>query len=570
MSSKIELPTQTLSELFEYARKNYSENIALTKVDEEGMSYEQLGKNVEDLQVILKSLGIKKGDKVALLSENMPNWGVVYFAVTLIGAVIVPILPDFHENEVHHIIRHSESKAIFVSKRHNEKVTIENNSLSYVFEVDSLNIVDELSSNVQKFFQKQKESLLDLKNRIISMTSGVDTVAEKELILENDLAAIIYTSGTTGQSKGVMLTHLSLTFEAIVSQGMTPIGTQDRFLSILPLAHTYECTVGFLVPLLGGSSIHYIDKVPTPRVLVAAMASVKPSYILSVPLVIEKIYKSKIQPNFSKNIVISTLYKVPFIRKKLHEIAGKKLLETFGGNLKFFGVGGAPLSAHVESFLREAKFPYAIGYGLTECAPMIAGCKPSLTKYRSTGPAVKGVELKIVKENEKDRDGEVYARGPNIMLGYYKDEARTKMCIDEEGWFNTEDLGYFDDDGYLFLQGRSKNVIIGAGGENIYPELVEAIINENELVLDSLVYEREGKVVARIHMDYDKLDEIYDVKKSAESEIKLQIEDHLEKMRLEANSKLSSFSRVMKFIEQSEPFVKTPTKKIKRFLYIDK
>jgi long-chain acyl-CoA synthetase len=318
-----------------------------------------------------------------------------------------------------------------------------------------------------------------------------------------------------------------------------------------------------LIPVFNGSSVYYIQKPPTPTILINAFGKIRPTFIASVPLVIEKIYKTKILPNFTKSSLIRKLYSIKMIRKKLHSIAGKKLLKTFGGRLRMYAIGGAKLSNKVEDFLVEANFPYFVGYGLTETSPILAGASVQKRKLRSTGPALEGVDIKIDPDTK-----EIIARGPNIMKGYYKDKERTDEVL-KDGWFYTGDLGYFDDDGYLYIQGRSKNVIIGASGENIYPEGIEDIINEHELVIESLLYSDNGKLYAKIHLDYEKLDELYNSQNKADSTMQLEIEKLLEQMRLELNSKVASFSKVLKFIEQKEPFVKTATKKIKRYLYTD-
>jgi len=290
--------------------------------------------------------------------------------------------------------------------------------------------------------------------------------------------------------------------------------------------------------------------------------------MLTVPLVIEKIYKNKILPNFQKNLLIKMLYAIPFVRKKLNKIAGKKLIETFGGNIRFFGVGGAGLSPTVEKFLREAEFPYCIGYGLTETAPFLAGTTPDKTKLKAIGPVIPGAELELRDQDAKGI-GTLWARGPNVMMGYYKDPEKTAEVIDENGWFNTEDIGYLDEEGYFFMSGRAKNIIIGSSGENIYPEQIEAAINAQTFVADSLVYDDKGILTARIHLDYDKLDEILGVSEKSETKMHAKVDDLLEKIRLEVNENISAFSRIRKVIEQREPFIKTPTKKIKRYLYVE-
>ncbi len=547
------IETYTLPNLLKRSIELYASKKVLSKVDQEPMTYEQLGKNVEALIKLLKQNGIRKGDKVALLSENMPNWAVAYFAVTYFGGIIVPILPDFHPADVQHIIRHSEAKAVLVSQKHLQTIEdLEDSNMKFVIKLDDLSMIDNFTNHsyISKLTQRMASKELPKPN-------------------EDDMAALLYTSGTTGHSKGVMLSHKNLVTNAMSAYKNVTTLPEDTFLSILPLAHTFECTVGMILPILHGADIVYIDKTPTPNVLIKAFASVKPTMMLSVPLIIEKIYKNKILPKFTGSFVMRTLYALPFIRKLLNKIAGKKLMETFGGRIKFFGIGGAALSPFVEKFLKEAEFPYIIGYGLTETSPLIAGGRLGYPiKVGSTGLPMVGVEVQIKDPNPENGEGEIITKSPSVMMGYYKDEEQTKEVI-KEGWFHTGDLGYIDDDGYLFISGRSKNVIIGAGGENIYPEQIEAIINQKEAVLDALVMEKEGKLIARVHLDYDLIDKMFKAHNMPENEVRQKIEDYLESIRIEVNSQLASFAKIQKFIEQIEPFVKTPTKKIKRYLYAD-
>jgi len=559
----IELTTLTLKALFEYSVESYTDKLALCVAGEEGLSYIEFGEKVQEIQVMLRDYGIRKGDKVAIYSANTPNWPAVYFAVTTMGAIIVPILPEFHTSEAMHIAEHAECKAAFVSQKLFETMLDETQppQMNLLVVLDDLSILEKLStrSKVEKVMQKGGDHL----NKAMEKLGK-----ESYEVGEEDLAAIIYTSGTTGSSKGVMLTHKNLVFDATIAQHVVEIFPEDRFLSILPLAHTYECTVGMIIPILNGSSIHYITKPPTPTVLIKAMGIVKPTFLLSVPLVIEKIYKNKVQPNFQKNFFIRALYAIPFVRKRLNKIAGAKLMETFGGAIRFFGVGGGGIAPHVEFFLREAEFPYCIGYGLTETAPFLAGTNPSVTKFKAIGPIIPEVESEL-RDLNSDGSGTLWVRGANVMRGYYKDPEKTAEVIDKDGWFNTEDIGYFDEDGYFFMSGRAKNIIVGASGENIYPEQIEAAINAHVLVADSLVYDDNGILSARIYLDPEKLDAHFGVTSKSETKMHNRIEKLLEEIRLGVNEKVSSFSRVRKVIEQREEFVKTPTKKIKRYLYVE-
>jgi len=563
----IKLPELTLKALFDYSVATYAERPVVQFVDDDPITYRQLAQNVEIIQEMLHEYGIKPGDRVALYSENMPNWSAVYFAVTTMGAVIVPILPDFHTSEAMHIAVHAECKAAFISQKLFETMLDETQppAMNLLVILDKLHVLDKLSAptKIDKVIKKGGEQLSKAMEKM-----GKEKKGEQEHVIhEDDLAAIIYTSGTTGSSKGVMLSHKNITFDATASQLVVDIYKEDRFLSILPLAHTYECTVGMVIPVLNGASIHYIQKPPTPTILLKAMASVKPDFILTVPLVIEKIYKNKILPNFQKNLLVKMLYAIPFVRKKLNKIAGKKLVESFGGKVRFFGIGGASVSPTVEKFLREAEFPYCIGYGLTETAPFLAGTNPTVTKYKAIGPVIPGTKLELRDKNEEGI-GTLWAKGPNIMMGYYKDPEKTAEVMDEDGWFNTEDIGYLDEDGYFFMSGRAKNIIVGSSGENIYPEQIEATINAHNFVVDSLVLDNEGVLTARIYLDYDKLDETLGIKHSSETKTHEKVAEILEDIRKEVNKNISSFSRIKKIIEQREEFIKTPTKKIKRYLYV--
>ncbi len=545
----------TLKSLIDRSVALYPNEPALAKVGQDPISYDELRQNIQDTIIMLHANGIKKGDKVAILSENMPNWGVAYLSITYFGAVAVPILPDFHMSDVHHIIHHSEAKAIFVSDKHLSTIEELNDSkLHFVIKLDDLEIVTSLTNH--SYISKIKQKLRSAK--------------ELSVPKEDDMAALLYTSGTTGNSKGVMLSHKNLTTNALSTYSKIEILPSDVFLSILPLAHTLECTVGFLVPILHGSSVVYIDKVPTPSVLLKAFSIVKPTMMISVPLIIEKIYKNKVLPKFTGSFIMRALYGIAFFRKKLNKIAGKKLIETFGGRLRFFGIGGAGISPYVENFLKEAEFPYIIGYGLTETAPLLAGTVlGSKVKLKSTGTAFPYVEVKVKDPDDDTGSGELLFKSPSLMMGYYKDEKQSAEVIDKDGWFHSGDLGYVDEDGYIFINGRSKNVIIGSGGENIFPEQIEATINQHEAVLDSLMMMRDDKLIAKIHLDYELIDKMFEAHNVPDAEVKVKINALLEEMRQDVNTQVASYSKMVKFVEQIEPFIKTPTKKIKRFIYTE-
>ncbi len=535
----------TLPGIFNESVRMYGDRPVLSLVGEEPLTYSEMSQRVKSVMAFLKKHSVGKGDRVAILSSNMPNWGVAFFAIASIGAVIVPILPDFSNEEVKNVLRHSEAKAIFISQSLVKKISLDGSGL--IIKIDDFSII------------KSDANLLYNENELENSDFQVE---------EDDLASIIYTSGTTGKSKGVMLSHKNISFTASSSRYIQEIVPGDRFLSVLPLSHTYENTIGFVLPIICGACVYYITKPPTPAVLLPALAEVKPTLMLTVPLIIEKIYRGKVMPVFEKKWITRALYKIPVTRKRLNAIAGKKLMKTFGGELKFFGIGGAKLNKAVEKFLIEAKFPYAVGYGLTETAPLLAGMAPFKTKLQSTGPSLQGVTLKIHKPKKFTGEGEIWAKGPNVMKGYYKEPELTKEVLTEDGWFKTGDLGIIDEDNYLFIRGRSKNVILGPSGENIFPEDIESIINNFKHVAESLVISQKGKLVALVHFNKEEIEQQYQQMKSEVSNFVEHKYDELQKeLKTFVNSKVNRFSKIQAVIIQKEEFIKTATKKIKRFLY---
>ena len=546
----------TISSLFNESVKKYANEKSLVFVGEENYTYWQLGFDVELVATLLSNLGVTKGDKVAILSTNMPNWGVAFFAITVLGAVAVPILPDFHDNEIKTIIEHSEAKTILISAGLFGSLSNESKQiLSNIILVENFAVVPK---NIEA------QNLGGL-NSSLPATAKESLQAEVE---EEDLASIIYTSGTTGNSKGVMLTHKNLAWTTQQCYTLQEIKPSDRFISILPLSHTLENTVGFLLPVKYGASVHYLRKAPVPSVLLPALETVKPTIMLAVPLIIEKIFRAKILPVFQKSPVMRGLYSVAPIRKVLHKVAAKKLHKTFGGELRFFGIGGAKLDPTVERFLMEGGFPYAIGYGLTETSPLLAGAVVGKTKLGSTGVAVEGVQLRIANADPVTGEGEIQAKGPNVMRGYYKAPEVTKGVFTDDGWFKTGDRGCFDKNNMLYIKGRIKTMIVGASGENIYPEEIESVINKMRFVLESLVIEKKGKLVAMIHLNMDEIEANFKhMKAEAQQYIHEKSEEILKEIQKKVNEEVNKFSRIQQVILQPDPFEKTPTKKIKRFLY---
>jgi len=557
---------RTLRNVLLNSVERYASRTALAMVGSPGLTYAALSEQVETLSHLLHERGVIAGDRVAILGENMPNWGVVFFAVTTMGAIAVPILPDFHPTEIHQILRHAEVKALFVSRRLFPKVEdAEVPSLATTLLLDDFSLVPprtrkdrlaELLDEGSREFARLKEAALKLARRIPTTVRG------------DDIASVIYTSGTTGHSKGVMLTHSNIVSDAIATSRTVAVSMEDRFLSILPLSHSYECTLGLVTPVMLGAAIYYLDRPPTATALLPALQVVRPTVMCSVPLVIEKIYKTKVYPQLRSNVLRRGLYAVPFMRKRMHNIAGKKLLATFGGALRLFPIGGAPLAPDVELFLREAGFPYTVGYGLTETAPLVAGASPGKTRYRSTGPPIPGTEIRIDHPDPVTGEGEIVIKGPTVMRGYYRDPERTASVFTADGWFRSGDLGVFDSDGYLYIKGRLKNMILGPNGKNIYPEELESIIGEFDLVLESLVYEQDNQLVSRIHLNYEEVERILSDVGKREAQLRKEIAALLDNLKAQINERLPSYARIQRIIEQTEPFEKTPTQKIKRHLYV--
>lgn len=529
----------TISAYLARTINQYPQNNALAFVGETPMTYCELADYMQNTIHFLQQNGISKGDKVAIWATNSPQWAVAYLSITSMGAIAVPILPDVLPADVQTILTHSETSLLFITEHLRAKLP---------------------------------DNMLPLacKAMVIEDILTLDPVKSEPFnpdifgIEENDIAAIIYTSGTTGRAKGVMLSHLNISHVAWYSGYIQPIGPSDRFLSLLPLAHTYENSIGFLLGMFNGACVYYLRKAPTSSVLLPALLEVKPTIMLSVPLIIEKMFRLRILPELTKSKTLKTIYKAAPMRKLLHRLAGRKLKKTFGGELKFFGIGGAKLNPVVEKFLNEAKFPYAIGYGLTETAPLLAGANPQNVRLESTGPALHGISLKIHQPNPQNGEGEIWAKGPSIMKGYYKEPDLTAEVLTPDGWLRTGDLGSFDKDEYLYIRGRSKNVIVGASGKNIYPEEIEAMINNHQFVAESLVLERKGKLVALVQLNMEEMEKQF---QSFRNAIEAKKEEVLIEIRQYVNTRVNQLSQLQAVIIQPDPFEKTATQKIKRFMY---
>ena len=534
----------TLREVLQQSLEKFSDRVAFSLWRGAEVTYKEVGERVEKIQEMLVDADIQPGDRVAILSSSVPNWGVAYFAITSAGYVVVPIMPDFSSEDIDRIIEHSESKALFVSDKLYSKLSkTTSDRLNLVVRTKNLGVI---AQNVQ---------------------GGKGSTATPK---PEDLAAIIYTSGTTSQPKGVMLSHYNLCSQLWMIDKLFLVYETDIFLSVLPLAHTYECTIGLILAFYHGSHVVYLDKAPTVSTLLPALKEVRPTIMLTVPLIIEKIYRGAVLKKFTSNAVMAALYKVGFIRRFLHRIAGKTLTKTFGGRVRFFGIGGAKLDSTVEQFLLDAKFIYDIGYGLTETAPLLAGAVDGMLRLGSTGPIMEGIEARIENPNEEGI-GELVVKSPSQMIGYYKNEEATKEVFTEDGWFRTGDLASFDKDGWLYIRGRLKNMILGPSGENIYPEDIESVLNQHVFISESVVTEHEGHLVALVHFDmaaiearYAELVDEWHQKKDEWIKFRDQM---MAEMKEYVNSRVNRYSRITEIVEEEEEFVKTPSKKIRRFLY---
>lgn len=531
---------KTLKELYTNSIRTYGSRPSFSMLERESMTYNDFDDRVEYVRGILLGAGISSGDKVALLSSNMPNWSVCYFAIVTSGMIAVPILPDFSGPELDMIITHSEAKALMVSDRLYSRVSKEIiDRMNVVVRTKNLGIIARTSSEL-----------------------GVMTEPKPD-----DLAVIIYTSGTTSSPKGVMLTHYNLATQIQMDRELFFVYPQDVFLSILPLSHTYECSLGMMLPFMCGASVVYVDRPPTASNLLPALKKVRPTVMLSVPLVIEKIYKSQVAAKFNSTGFMRMLYSKPFFRKQLHLFAGKRLYNLFGGRLRFFGIGGAKLDRDAERFLLEGKFPYAIGYGLTETAPLIAGAIPSNVRLGSTGPVLRGIEARLENVNPVSGEGELVVNSPCTMRGYYKNPELTEEVFTPDGWFRTRDLCAFDADGFLYVKGRLGSMIVGPSGENIYPEDIESVLNSHFLITDSIVKEDEGRLVALVHFDRAELEKRYNEFKD---DLTTTMEDIKADVMKYVNSKVNKYSKIATIEEQEQEFEKTPSHKIKRYLYSKK
>ena len=546
---------KTLVKLFESAIvENWSKE-ALTNYLGDSMTYESAGRMIKYLHYLFARHEIAKGEKIALLGKNSVNWGIIYIATVTYGAVIVPVLADFQSRDVHYIVNHSDSVLLFVENAIYD--TLDENSmenLRAVFSLDNLAVLHSSRKNLQKEIIGDRDEYWSVHNPSVTHeTFQFDPVEDHEL------ASIVYTSGTTGFSKGVMLSHRSLAVNVHFARNNLELAAGNRIVSFLPLAHCYGLAFDFLYPFSVGAHITFLSKIPSPKIILKAFQDVQPHLIITVPLVLEKIYRNQIKRSIEK-ISTRILLKTPVMSGIVRNKIRTKLRNALGGSFIEIIIGGASLNEEVELFFRSIGLEFTVGYGMTECGPLISYARHSSIKPRSVGTTISYMESKIIDPDPGSGIGEICVRGDNVMEGYYKNPEATEQVLDADEWLHTGDLGTIDADGFIYIKGRSKNMILGPSGQNIYPEEIEALINYMPFIAESLVIDKNGTLVAMIYPDMDQ------VKEKDLSETGLM--EQLEANRLLLNRDLPAYSRISRFELYPREFEKTPSKKIKRYLYV--
>ena len=545
-----------ISELHQSIRNNW-ELPALTDYQGETIYYKDFAKNIAQLHAYFKAGGIEKGDKVALCGRNSSNWAMAFFATMSYGAVVVSILHEFDKASVEYIVNHSDAKFFFTDSAIFDKINIDQLSqLQSVVSLDNYTLLHSQSKELKSFFDNKEEHF---KKTITANFSASDIDWHNDQ--PDELAIINYTSGTTSSPKGVMIPYRSVwSNNKFANDNLPFMNRGDDVVCMLPMAHTYGLAFEIIKSITYGCHIHFLGKVPSPRIIKEEFAKYRPKLIFSVPLIMEKIVTSNVFPALRKQPLL-TLFKLPivklFVRKKIR----KQLIDFFGGQVGEFVIGGAALNGEVERFLMSIKFPFTVGYGMTETSPLISYCSWKEFRHQTCGKPVDRMEVKIDSNNPENEVGEILTRGTNVMLGYYKNQEATKEAFTPDGWMRTGDLGVMDKDGFIYIKGRNKNMILGAAGQNIYPEEIEEKLNNLPCVQESLAVEEDGKVVALIYPDADAL--------KAKGIKPEDYEKHFEEQIKEVNNNLAAYSKIRSFRLQDEEFEKTPKRSIRRFKYME-
>ena len=517
----------------------------------EEFTYGDFATNIAKLHLLYEKIGLKKGDKVALCAKNSARWGVAFFSVNTYEAVIVPILADFHPESVNSLVDHSESLVLFTDTDIWKKLDITKMpTVKAVVSTADFRILYTADEKIQKA-NDELDTLFAKKYPDGFTAADVNYPTDND----KDLAIINYTSGTTSAPKGVMLRYECVTENVAFGQKRLPAYPGDTIVSMLPMAHMYGMMFELIYPICGGASVYYLGKTPTPALLLGAMAQIKPYLVITVPLVMEKIFKSKVAPVVNKPLM-KVICKIPGLNQVIFKKIRTTLLNAFGGNIREIVMGGAALNPDVEKWFKRFKLPFTVGYGMTEAAPLLAYEDWWDFASKSCGKAVDSVEVRIDSEDPRNKVGEIQAKGNSIMSGYYKNEEATAAAFTEDGWMRTGDLGVIDAAGNIFIRGRSKNMILSANGQNIYPEEIEAVINNQDYVIESVVVDRGASLVALVYVDGDKL--------TADG---LNLDEQMALMRTAVNSEMPAYSKISKVEVMDQPFEKTPKMSIKRFMY---
>ncbi len=558
--------SQNLIKLYEDSFRKNSELPALSDYfKKENFTYLGIAREIAKLHILFEKANIKSGDKIALVGRNNPRWCISYLATITYGAVIVPILQDFNSADIIHIINHSESKLVFLGDNYWDMM--DGNEIPIIEGVFSL-------TDFHLIYERNKGKISKIVDKLDSMylkKYGGELTADqiKYKSFPNDSVTLLnYTSGTTGSSKGVILTINNLTGNVVTAMGFTNIRTSrpffddgGRILSFLPLAHAYGCAFDFLTPLVVGMQVTLLGRIPTPKVLIEAMQNVRPTLVCCVPLILEKIYRKQILPLLDKS-AMSIAMKIPLINTAIYTAIKNKLMGTFGGEVGAFIIGGAPMNQETEAFLRKIGFPIAVGYGMTECAPLISFAPPEKFKPSSCGVKLEGVlEVRIDSSDPENIPGEIIVKGEHVMKGYYKNDKDTKAVLTNDGWLHTGDMGVMDPDGTLYIRGRCKTMILSASGQNIYPELIEDKLNNLYMVGESLIIENKnnGRLAALVVPDLDQVE--------AAGITRDELSTIMEQNLVTLNKMVASFEQVASITIFPHEFEKTPKKSVKRYLY---
>ena len=520
------------------------------------LTYGEVAEQIERLHILFRQCKIRRGDKIAIVGRNNVNWVITYMGAMMYGAIAVPILQDFNGNDISYIVNHSESSLLFLSEHIWENIEVEHlPNLRAVISLNDFSCIDQRDGETVSTILSNMDSLFK-KEHPKGFTKDSICYAE----LENDkVVEINYTSGTTGYSKGVMLTGNNLAGNVCYGIKTRLHYKGSKALSFLPLAHAYGCAFDLLTPLAAGSHVTLLGKLPSPKVLLKAFAEVKPNLIITVPLIFEKIYRKQVLPKLNST-PLKWAVNLPVLNTQIYGKIRKSLIDALGGRFEQVIIGGAPLNPEVEKFFHKIKFPFTVGYGMTECAPLISYKHHSEFIPSSAGQILEGImDVKILSEDPYLIPGEICVKGENVMKGYYKNEAATAEVIDEEGWLHTGDMGIIDKDRNIFIKGRYKNMILGSSGQNIYPEEIEAKLNNKEFVSESLVVEKDGRLVALVYPDYEAIETCG---------ITLEdLDPVMEEIRKVLNTEVAPYETISKIYIYPSEFEKTPKRSIKRYLY---